>query len=501
MSGKRVDGSESDKAPGVSPAGSSTNPADRPIGGFYSSLWDSSWNAIVLQVALLTLFLVAVIPAPAGIGTPGWRALGIFTVSIALWVTQALPPAITGLLVLALLPLYKVLPSADSFALFGNTAVFFILGAFILAAAIMKSGLSKRAALLLLSRFGHSPGLLLFGVLFMGWFFALFMSEHAVAAALLPVVLELVRATEATGAPGARSYGKALLLALAWGTIIGGTGTLLGGARAPLALGILKKTTGEDLGFFDYSQAIMPVTIAMLPLAFLILWLLWGRNQVPMAVLREDLAEQNSELGRVSRKELGIAAIFLLTVFSWIFLGKEGDLATIAILAAVTLFVFRLVSWDDTEQYVNWGILLMYGGAVALGTAMSKSGAAAWAANALLGETAGHPLLLLSLLALAASVLTEAMSNAAVVALLLPVGLSLADASGLSGAPVALCIALASGLDYCLPTGAPPIAIVYSSGRLTTRELVLPGLLLLAITWIMIYLLMRLYWPAIGLIS
>jgi di/tricarboxylate transporter len=91
---------------------------------------------------------------------------------------------------------------------------------------------------------------------------------------------------------------------------------------------------------------------------------------------------------------------------------------------------------------------------VALGTAMSKSGAAAWAANALLGGTAGHPLLLLVLLALAASLLTEAMSNAAVVALLLPVGLSLANASGLSGAPVALCIALASGLDYCLPTGA-----------------------------------------------
>jgi sodium-dependent dicarboxylate transporter 2/3/5 len=223
-------------------------------------------------VALLTLFLVAVVPAPAGIGTPGWRALGIFTVSIALWVTQALPPAITGLLVLALLPLFKVLPSGDSFALFGNTAVFFILGAFILAAAIMKSGLSKRAALLLLSRFGHSPGSLLFGVLFMGWFFALFMSEHAVAAALLPVVLELVRAAEATGAPGSRAYGKALLLSLAWGTIIGGTGTLLE-ARGHRSRSASSEDHRRGLTL-RYSRP-LPVTIVMLPLAFFILWLLW----------------------------------------------------------------------------------------------------------------------------------------------------------------------------------------------------------------------------------
>ncbi|MBK8229812.1 MAG: DASS family sodium-coupled anion symporter [Candidatus Eisenbacteria bacterium] len=471
----------------------------RPMGGFYGFLWDSSWNAVVLQLCVLTLLIVAVLPAPAGLSTAGLRALGIFVVSIALWITQALPPAITGLLALALLPLFGVLPSADSFALFGNSSVFFILGVFILAAAIMRTGLSRRVAIWLLARLGHNPALLLFGVFLLGWTFALTMSEHAVAAALLPVVLELVRVAEKAGGEEAQRYGKGLLLSLAWGTIIGGTGTMLGGARAPLAAAILKKTTGEEITFFDYTLAVAPVTLALLPVGYLLLYLLWGRRATGMRELRASLLEQVRTVGPFSAEERGVAIVFVATVFAWVFLGKENDLATIAILSAVALFVFRLVSWRDTEEYVNWGILLMYGGAVALGTALSKSGAAAWAAQHILGDAANNPLLLIVLLGLLASILTEAMSNAAVVALLLPVGISLADATGMNGAPVALIIALASGLDYCLPTGAPPVAIVFSSGRLDTKDVVYPGLILLGFTWALTYLTVRFYWPMIGL--
>lgn len=485
-----------------SPHGSDPGPPDRrPLSGPYSFLWQSSWHALLLQLAVLSLLILAVLPAPAGLSPGGLRALGIFAVCFFLWITAALPFAITGLLAISLIALYRVLPPAEAFALFGNTAVFFILGTFILAAAIMKSGLSKRAALWLLARFGRSPRTLLFGVFFISWFFSLFMTEHAVAAALLPVVLELVGAAEKAEPGRARHYGKGLLLSMAWGTVIGGTGTLLGGARAPLALGILRRATGESLGFFEWSRAVFPVTLALLAIGFAVLALRYGRGGLPLEGLRATLREQTADLGPMSGRERGIGAVFLLTVAAWIVFGQRVDLATIAILSAVSLFLFHLVSWQDTEEYVNWGILLMYGGAVALGTALSQSGAASWVAQRLLsGAATGHPLELLGILALLAAILTEGMSSAAVVALLLPLGLGLVEGSGLGGSPIALCIALAAGLVYIFPTGAPAVALVLTSRRLTIRDMIGPGLLMLVFSWGTIFLCMRFYWPHLGIL-
>lgn len=470
------------------------------LGHPHRLFWESSWNALVLQLAALSLIILAVLPAPPGLEPAAFRALGIFTVCFTLWISSALPYAITGLLALALLSLYDVLPTGEVFGLFGNSAVFFILGAFILAAAIMKSGLSKRAALWVLARFGRNGGLLLFGVLTISWFFSLFMSEHAVAAALLPVVLELVAAAERTEHAGARRYAQGLILAMVYGTVIGGTGTLLGGARAPLALAILEGSTGETMGFFDWSRAVFPVTLALLPTAFLVLYLRFARGHPPMTELRTTLVEQTVEQGPMSSAEWGIATVFLATVVAWVALGHQVDLATVAILSAVSLFVFRLVSWRDTEEYVNWGILLMYGGAIAIGQAMSSTGAAPWLAQHLLSWSTGNPLLLLALLALLAALLTEGMSSAAVVALLLPLGIGLAADGGISGTPIALAIGLAAGLVYIFPTGAPAVALAFTSGRLSIRELAGNGSLMLVISYVYVLLAMRFWWPRIGVL-
>lgn len=462
--------------------------------------WESSWNALVLQLAVLSLLLLAVLPGPPGLGLEGVRALGIFVVCFALWISAALPFAITGLLALSLLSIFRVLPSSEVFGLFGNSAVFFILGAFILAAAIMKSGLSKRVALWMLSRFGRSAGSLLFGVMGISWFFSLLMSEHAVAAALLPVVLELVAAADRTGRKEAAPYAQGLLLAMTYGTVVGGTGTLLGGARAPLAIAILQGSTGETIGFFEWSRAVFPVTLALLPLGYLVLMLRYGRRGIPMEELRETLGEQTRELGPMSSTEWGVAGVFVATVVAWMALGHQVDLATVAILSAVSLFVFRFVSWRDTEEYVNWGILLMYGGAIALGQAMSVTGTAAWLAHHLLSWSTGHPFVLLALLSLIAAILTEGMSSAAVVALLLPLGIGLAGEAEIGGASIALAIGLAAGLVFLFPTGAPAVALVMTSGRLSIRELASTGLVMFFLSWGLILLTIRFWWPRIGVL-
>jgi sodium-dependent dicarboxylate transporter 2/3/5 len=468
----------------------------RPLGGPYTFLWESSWNALILQVALVTLLLFTALPPPRDLSPQGLRALGVFVTCFLLWMTGALPLAVTGLLAISLISLLRILPAAEAFALFGNTAVFFILGSFMLAAALMKSGLSKRIAILILIRFGRSRGWLLTGVYAIAWALSLVMSEHAVVAALFPVVLEIVRAVEEE--PERSPYARGLMWALGWGAIIGGTGTLLGGARAPLALGILKRLTGIELGFLDYTRVVFPVTLAMgiLGLALLFLFARGGHPDVPRA--RERLSQDVASLGPLSREEKGVAVVFVLTVLVWVFMGRYVDLATTAILASVTLFVFRLLSWSDTEEYVNWGIILMYGGAVALGTALSETGAAEWVAHLVLPWGAPR-LLLLGSMVLLAAMLTEGMSSAAVVAFLLPLAIGVGKSLGMDPRPFAYLLAVAAGLVYIFPTGAPPIAIVYSSKILRIRDSLLPGVVLHLLSWTVILLWVRFFWPRAGL--
>jgi len=468
----------------------------KPIGGPYGFLWDSSWNTLILQVALVTLLVLSALPPPPGLTGPGFRALAIFITCFGLWITAALPFAVTGLLAISLLSVFRVLTPTAAFALFGNTAVFFILGSFILAAAIMKSGLSRRIALVILMRFGRSSRSLLMAVFLIAWSLSLVMSEHAVAAVLFPVVLEIVRAVE--DGPKAGPYGKALLVALGWGAIVGGTGTLLGGARAPLALGILKRLTNEEITFLEWSRVVFPVTIVMAVIALILIAVIFHGGAPDVSRARRRLAQGMADLGPISRREKGTAVVFFLTILCWMFLSGHVDIATTSILASVSPFVFRLISWADTEEYVNWGIILMYGGAVALGTALSETGAAAWVAHALLPWGAPR-LVLLGTMVLLAALLTEGMSSAAVVAFLLPLGIGFAEPLGIPPRHLAYLVAVAAGLVFVFPTGAPPIAIIFSSRLLRIRDILVPGAILHVLSWTVILLWVRFFWPRAGL--
>src|SRR5262249_49319996 len=157
----------------------------------------------------------------------------------------------TSLLAIIMLPLSGVMSANKAFALFGNEAVFFILGVFILAACLMKSRLSTRVALAVLRRFGRQPRTLPLSIYLPYALMSFFMSEHAVAAMNFPVIMEIVAVLRLGKLRS--NYAKALFLAMAWGTTIGGVATLLGGARAPLALGMVKEATGQTFTFAEWA--------------------------------------------------------------------------------------------------------------------------------------------------------------------------------------------------------------------------------------------------------
>jgi sodium-dependent dicarboxylate transporter 2/3/5 len=381
--------------------------------------------------------------------------------------------------------------------LFGNEAVFFILGVFILAACVMRSGLSTRVALVVLRRFGHSPRRLLVSIFLMNAFLSFFMSEHAVAALSFPIIVEIVGVLRLR--PHASNYGRALVLAMAWGSTIGGVGTLLGGARAPLALGILREATGESFTFLEWSLACLPITGLMLIVGLTVLMLFFPIDVASIDNASTMLDDKTMALGRMSYEERAISAVMLATLAAWIMLGEEYGLANIAIMAVIALFAMNLASWHAVEQYVNWGVILMYGGAIALGTAVSKTGAATWLSQQTISVWADSPTTAIAIISATSLALTEAVSNSAVVALLMPVTLGVAADFDMPPRIMALVTAVPAGLAFAFPIGTPANAIAFSSGYLRMRDIVLPGVILAVSAWCVFNLVANFYWPLIGI--
>jgi sodium-dependent dicarboxylate transporter 2/3/5 len=453
------------------------------------------YTLLVLFLAMSSL--IAFGPRPDGLSVSGQRVIGIFALCIGLWVSGAIPLQITSILAIILLPLLRVMPSGEAFALFGNNAVFFILGAFILSAALIDCGLSTRISCAVLGLSSTSAVRLRTTILFLSAFASFWMSEHAVAAMLFPVVLSLVRAMGLR--PRQSRFGMSFFFALAWGCVIGGIATYLGGARNPLAVGILFAQSGRQISFLRWLTASLPMVLMMLALAWLVLKVFFKVEPVDMTAARHALHEERRKLGAVTPKERGVAVLSALTIMAWVLLANLVGLATIALLSVVLMFVFRLTRWDLIENTVNWGIILMYGGAIALGSALHTSGAADWLVRRALGDAALSPFMLLILLGALSLLLTEFISNAAVVSMLMPVGLGLGQAHGIPLEAVTLAVALPSGLSFVLPMGTPATAIAYSSGFMTQREFIKLGLLMNILSILCFALVAYWYWPRIGL--
>ena len=474
---------------------------DKPLKIDRRPLWliviDRTARYQVLAGLLLACILLFQLTPPAGLSTSGYHALILFGGTIFLWVSALLPIAVTALLAMALLPLTGIMAAKQTYALFGNEAVFFILGAFILAAAMTGTGLSARLARAMLARFGNTPHRLALTVYLLAALLSFCMSEHAVAAMLFPVVAEI--STTLGLQPGKSNFAKILFMAIAWGCIIGGIATFLGGARAPLAVGMLRETAGLDISFFQWTLAASMIVLPLLASGFCLLLVFFPPDLTSVADGVRFLNRKRLEVGKISYDEMITALVMITTIGGWMFFGKEHGLAAIAILGTAVLFAFRVVSWQKIEEYVNWGIILMYGGSIALASALEKTGAALWLVNKGLATFTPTPLVIIAVISLVAILLTECISHAAVVAILMPIGLSLAKGIGLDPRIMTLAIALPAGLAYCLPMGTPASAIVFGSGFLTSRDMIVPGVVVMGISWLLFLGSAWFVWPLLGL--
>src|SRR5207247_1611046 len=203
--------------------------------------------------------------------------------------------------------------------------------------------------------------------------------QGAVAAMTFPITVEIARVLRLPRQES--NYGRALFLAMAWGTQIGGIATLLGGGRAPLALGMLRDFNGQTYSFAQWTLVAWPLVVVLLVAGWQVIVRFFPIDITTLRDADVIIAEKALSLGRPSGKEKSIALVMLGTLTAWIIGGEEFGLASIALGAVVLLFLLDLLAWRDIEQYVNWGVLLMYGGAIALGPSLNRSGASTFIAS------------------------------------------------------------------------------------------------------------------------
>ncbi|MDJ0717047.1 MAG: DASS family sodium-coupled anion symporter [Prochloraceae cyanobacterium] len=452
------------------------------------------WIWCLIAVAIYIIILE--IPLPEQFKPEARQALAVFGVTGFLWGTNTLPIAVTGLIVLFLIPISGALPQEQTYSYFGNKAVFFVLGAFILASPILRSGLSTRLALAVVSKFGYSQKTLIASILFLAAIMSLVISTHAVTAMLFPVVLEVVQAAGAK--PGGR-FGQAAFLALAWGAGLGGIATLLGGARAPLAIEVLRKTTDSSISFVEWTLWSLPMVLILLLIAYAILLRIGQGTAISLADAQKFLQDRSSKLGAISRREIGTALVLSITIALWLFRGEEWGLDTIALLGVILSFVLKLANWREVEEDVNWGIFIMYGSAIALSAVLETTGAASALAGSVLASWINSPSISFVAIVAIVIILTEGMSNAAAVAVLMPISLALAAQYGVDPRAMTLAVTIPSGLAFMLPVSTPAIAIVTASGYVPPFQAFRRGLLLKVSGFLLFLAMAKFYWPLVGL--
>ncbi|WP_119344209.1 SLC13 family permease [Facilibium subflavum] len=459
------------------------------------------WFGIIIA----TIVYVAAIYAPFGTFTPaGKHTFAVFCVAAFLWISNTFPLAVTGIIVLVLLPLSKTISANDIYSYFGNSAIFFVLGAFILASPIMRSGLSKRIAISIIAKFGKGPKRLVGSIFFLSSSLAFFISEHAVAAILLPIVLEIVNAANV----GKRSrFAFASYMAMAWGAMIGGCATLLGGARAPLALGILQDTFSyhtkmgnySEISFVQWTFWVIPIVIGVLAVACCFSLMIVHKSKVDIAKARLTLMRHKQQIGKISKREVLTLLTVLITIMLWVGYGNQLGLDWIALFGVILAFSIKITDWKEVEKDVQWGVIIMYGSAIALSVALRNTGAAHQIVLLIINLGIQSPFIILILLIILAAILTELMSNAASVAVLLPIGLALSVEYGIDPRVVTLAIATSAGLTFMLPVSTPAMALTVTSDYVRLHEAMLWGIILKIAGVILIIAVAAIYWPLTGL--
>lgn len=438
------------------------------------------------------------------------------------WITEAISIAVTALLPIILFPLSGGMGLNETTASYGHKYVFLYIGGFILAIAIEKWKLHKRIALTIIKIVGTNVNFIILGFMIATAFLSMWISNTAAAVMILPVGMAIVSQLNDNPATSENEnliFGKALMLSIAYSASIGGISTLIGTPPNLVLAGVIKQTYGIEISFAQWFIFGFPIAIVLL----FICWMYLTRfafkfKQKEFPGGRQEIKKQLQDLGPISYEEKAVFIVFILTAFSWItrsfflesFIPKIDD-TIIAIFFAVLLFILpsknsavKLMSWDDAVK-LPWGIVLLFGGGMALALGFETSGLAVWIGTQMTSLESFSLFILLLILVASVNFLTEITSNLATTAMLLPVLVSLAAALGLHPFYLLVGATLSASCAFMLPVATPPNAVVFGSGYLKIEDMVRKGfvmnLISIIIVTLFVYYLLPIFWDLSEIIA
>ena len=471
-----------------------------------------NWSLVNRLAGPLIAAAMLSMSPPGDLDLAAWQAAAVAVWMAWWWMTEAVPVPVTALLPIAMFPLLGVGTLKSVTASYAHPIIYLFLGGFSVALAVQRWKLHERIALAVLVHAGRSSRSLVAGFMLAAALISMWVTNTATTMMLLPIALAVIAVVGSTlpdlSESEQNNFKAALVLGVAYSATIGGMATLIGTPPNALLAGFMADNFGLQISFASWLAVGGPMTVTLLPLC----WLLLTRLVFPTAFIASPevlgtLRGMRARLGRMSVEEKRVSVVFVLMALAWVcrpLLVQLPGLAnlsdqSIAVIAAISLFLIpatdggRLLRWEDARD-LPWGILLLFGGGLALAAAVSETGLAQALGEGLAGMGLSDIIALTVLVALLIVFLTELTSNLATTATFLPVVTAIATHIGHEPMILAVPATLAASCAFMLPVATAPNAIAYASGAVSIRQMMRAGMalnligtmLVVAIAWLLV---------------
>lgn len=468
------------------------------------------------------LFIITLLfYSPEGLSQEGLAVLAS-TIWIAIWwMTEAIPIPATSLLPIILFPLTGGLDIGTTTSSYGSDTIFLFMGGFMIALAMEKWNLHRRIALSIISIIGTNTNRIILGFMIATGFLSMWISNTATAMMMVPIGLAIIYqisdalkddSTIDTSKENF-AFGKALMLGIAYSASVGGIATLIGTPPNAALAGVIKEMYGIDLSFAKWMLFGVPVAwIFIILIWFYLVKMAYPLNLKQLPGGKRVITEELQKLGQPSAEEKAVFTVFILTAIAWITrsfllvkINPNIDDAIIAMVAAIVLFITPsknkqdtfLLDWN-TAVKLPWGILLLFGGGLAVAAGFTQSGLSEWIGKQLTTLQGIHIFIVLLVVTGVVIFLTEITSNTATANMMYPIMAALAVALGVHPFVVMIAAGVASSCAFMLPVATPPNAVVFGSGYLRIPDMAKAGLVLnligIVLVTVAIYFLLPILW-------
>ena len=464
----------------------------------------------------VALFFFMLLVNPFQVEPKAVKVLAVAALMITWWVTEALPMPAVALIPLVLFPLFNIAPIKEVATGYGDSVIFLFMGGFMIGLAIEKWNLHKRIALTIVNITGTSGDRIVLGFILATGFISMWLSNTATTMMMYPIAASVIHVVKENhkGNGHLGNFALAIMLAIAYASNFGGIATIIGTPPNVAFISFIQEKYHYTVQFSDWMIICMPLAIILLFTLYIVMTKFLYPNKISSdSATKDHIRSELNQMGPISGVEKRVLIIFLATASLWIFKGlintilenKEIvnqigvvklDDTIIALMGALALFICpsgknnstgsrKILEWSDTSR-MAWGILLLFGGGIALASALEKAGLiqqlGKWIAD--FSGTGGFMLVLM--VTFISLFVSEIMSNIAQVIVFSPVIAGIADAMGINPLLLGIPMTLGASCASMMPMGTPPNAIVFASGHIKLNQMVRTGFVMNVISVILI---------------